>query len=80
VKPAPAPARSRPIKLSDREAAGIASQELGRRVPPATVRSWKNRDKVAGGRGWIDGASLVVHLELLSAGARTQPLSTISSA
>jgi hypothetical protein len=67
VKPAPAPARSRPIKLSDREAAGIASQELGRRVPPATIRSWRNRDKTAGGRGWTDGASLLHHLDQLAA-------------
>ena len=65
--PPPQPARSRPIKLSDREAARIASAELGRRIPPATVRSWKNRDKLAGGRGWIDGESLLKHLERMCA-------------
>lgn len=55
--------RARPIKLTDRQAAAIATAELGYRVPRATVRSWKNRHKVEGGPGWIEGRSLVLHLE-----------------
>jgi hypothetical protein len=63
VRPPPSPARSRPIKLSDQEAARIASADLGRRVPASTIRSWKHRDEIAGGRGWIDGESLLAQLE-----------------
>lgn len=66
MKPPAREARSRPIKLSDQEAARIASADLGRRVPAATVRSWKHRGEVAGGRGWIDGESLVHQLDRIA--------------
>jgi hypothetical protein len=50
---------SRRIRLTPKQAASIASAELGRRVPPSTVRTWKDRRQLAGGPGWVDGEDLV---------------------
>lgn len=72
MKPPAREARSRPIKLSDQEAARIASADLGRRVPASTIRSWKHRDEVAGGRGWIDGESLIRQLDRIAHRDRTE--------
>lgn len=50
--------RRKPIKLTPAQAAMIATTELGRRVPAATIRSWRHRDLLRGGPGWIDGEHL----------------------
>ncbi len=53
----------RPMRLSPVIAARIASDELGCRIPPATVRSWRHRGLVAGGKGWVDGEDLADFLQ-----------------
>lgn len=49
------------------EAAHLASIELKRRVPPATIHTWLHRDLILGGRGWVDGYyfdHFIIHIKL----------------
>ena len=57
------------MKLSPEIAAAVATETLKpRRVPAATIRSWRHRGLLAGGRGWVDGEHLAHFLEHLKLG------------
>jgi hypothetical protein len=59
VNPPAATPRGRRIRLTPEQASVIASNDLGRRIPPGTIRQWRFRDIIAGGRGWVDGEDLL---------------------
>lgn len=50
-------------KIRDRDAALLASHALGQSVTVNAVRLWRTRDHVKGGRGWVEGRSLLAYID-----------------